>query len=412
ILDTGTPEVYEVAYRDAVLEVEFTEEIDLSTATPSIQIAGYVTSWTKSEDGYRLTAGAPAPDGTHDLSITGSLTDLSGTALAEPFYLQLHVYPSTPVWVAYRTEDERLVPESTIANEFGFHGLPEDPVTGFLYVRNRYYDPELGRFITTDPLGYVDGPNPYIYAMNSPVTHSDPLGLVCPSCTALKVHGLRAFDPGPEPHLMPRLRATLDRASMATIQGGWDEFGVMIELSRNLVPETDTQLSFEVGLAVGTAGMAEWAAPALRKVPLPRWMTQPVGRSVQKAPEVPWAPHWDEAVGRVQAKKLELGGADAYAMAEVPRGALETARQGGRHAGFLRNYAGRSRKEIERGIVSLEKEIAEHRAKMADPEQFIPNFHQLDPRQQEALLTKKWPRDIQRQQEQLEILQGLLDDLQ
>ncbi|MDY7092892.1 MAG: hypothetical protein SX243_07970, partial [Acidobacteriota bacterium] len=35
ILDTGTPEVYEVAYRDAVLEVEFTEEIDLSTATPS-----------------------------------------------------------------------------------------------------------------------------------------------------------------------------------------------------------------------------------------------------------------------------------------------------------------------------------------------------------------------------------------
>jgi len=178
VFDTNSPAVYEIAYRDAVLEVELTGEIDLETATPAIQIAGYVTTWSKSEDGYRLTAGTQVPDGTHDLYITEALTDLSGKALAGRFYLQLHVYPSTPYWVAYRAPDLRLVPESTIANEFGFHGLPQDPITGFLYVRNRYYDPFLGRFLSLDPMGYADSPNPYQYAGNNPANFSDPLGLL------------------------------------------------------------------------------------------------------------------------------------------------------------------------------------------------------------------------------------------
>jgi RHS repeat-associated protein len=177
VFDAEPPAVYEAAYRDGVPEVEFTEEIDLATATPSIQIAGYVTSWTKSENGYRLTAAAPVPDGTHDLVITEALTDLAGTPLAEEFHLQLHVYPETPFWLAYRAPDLRIVPESTIANDFGFHGLPQDPVTGFLYVRNRYYDPDLARFITPDPMGYLDSPNPYQYAGNNPFNFTDPLGL-------------------------------------------------------------------------------------------------------------------------------------------------------------------------------------------------------------------------------------------
>jgi RHS repeat-associated protein len=355
VFDAQVPEVHEVAYREGVLEVEFTEEVDLATAASSIQIAGYQPSWTKTDRGYRLVASEPLPAGAHELLITESLTDLAGTGLSQPFALELTVEPEAPFRVAYSKPDPRLTGESTLSNQLGFHGLSEDPVTGFLYARNRYYDPDLGRFISADPLGYVDGPNPYIYAMNSPVMYSDPLGLACPSCTALKVHGARTFATGPEPNLMPRLRASLDRASMATISGGWDEVGLMIELSRNLVPETDTQLSFEVGLAIGTAGMAEWAVPALRKVPLPRWMTQPVGRSVQKGPEVPWAPYVDEAVGRVQSKRLELGGADAVAMAEVPRG-----------TGLADDALQHLTSSQQRSIRSLEKRIAEHQRKLDD----------------------------------------------
>jgi hypothetical protein len=41
----------------------------------------------------------------------------------------------------------------------------------------RYYDPEVGRYLTRDPIGYGDGPNAYIYVGNNPINKFDPLGL-------------------------------------------------------------------------------------------------------------------------------------------------------------------------------------------------------------------------------------------
>ena len=48
---------------------------------------------------------------------------------------------------------------------------------GFFYYRHRIYDPHTGRFTSEDPLGFVDGPNRYVYAGNSPAKWIDPLGL-------------------------------------------------------------------------------------------------------------------------------------------------------------------------------------------------------------------------------------------
>ena len=41
----------------------------------------------------------------------------------------------------------------------------------------RYYDPEVGRYLTRDPIGYGDGMNVYLYAGGNPVNYIDPLGL-------------------------------------------------------------------------------------------------------------------------------------------------------------------------------------------------------------------------------------------
>lgn len=57
-----------------------------------------------------------------------------------------------------------------------FQGQFADDETGLHYNRYRYYDPEIGRFITPDPSGVIPDPNLYRYATN-PVAWTDPLGL-------------------------------------------------------------------------------------------------------------------------------------------------------------------------------------------------------------------------------------------
>ena len=44
------------------------------------------------------------------------------------------------------------------------------------YVRARYYSPEIGRFLSPDPIGYGDGLNMYAYVSNDPLNGWDPTG--------------------------------------------------------------------------------------------------------------------------------------------------------------------------------------------------------------------------------------------
>ena len=46
-----------------------------------------------------------------------------------------------------------------------------------MYFGARYYDVGIGRFITPDPLGMVDGPNMYLYCGNDPVNLVDVWGV-------------------------------------------------------------------------------------------------------------------------------------------------------------------------------------------------------------------------------------------
>jgi len=61
-------------------------------------------------------------------------------------------------------------------NPFMFTGRQFDIETGLYYYRARYYSPDLGRFLQTDPVGYGDGINWYLYCGNNPLNLLDPSG--------------------------------------------------------------------------------------------------------------------------------------------------------------------------------------------------------------------------------------------
>ncbi|MEO1170977.1 MAG: RHS repeat-associated core domain-containing protein, partial [Myxococcota bacterium] len=67
-------------------------------------------------------------------------------------------------------------PASSLGNELYFQGRHYDAATGLYNNRARWYSPRLGRFLSSDPLGPVDGINTYAYALNDPVNFSDPSG--------------------------------------------------------------------------------------------------------------------------------------------------------------------------------------------------------------------------------------------
>jgi RHS repeat-associated protein len=53
-----------------------------------------------------------------------------------------------------------------------------DSETGLHYNWHRYYDPKIGRYITSDPIGLAGGLNTYTYAYNNPLRYIDPTGLL------------------------------------------------------------------------------------------------------------------------------------------------------------------------------------------------------------------------------------------
>ena len=81
---------------------------------------------------------------------------------------------STSCYTAWGIETATV---GTSENVRKFSTKERSELLGIDYFGFRCYDPDLGRFLTRDPSGYPDGPNNYLYCMNSPVNKIDPLGL-------------------------------------------------------------------------------------------------------------------------------------------------------------------------------------------------------------------------------------------
>lgn len=66
---------------------------------------------------------------------------------------------------------------SAIGNPYLFTGRRYDSESGLQYNRRRFLSYEVGRWLTHDPLGYVDSRNFYEYVRSNPLKYADPFGL-------------------------------------------------------------------------------------------------------------------------------------------------------------------------------------------------------------------------------------------
>ncbi|HYR11592.1 MAG TPA: RHS repeat-associated core domain-containing protein, partial [Longimicrobium sp.] len=59
----------------------------------------------------------------------------------------------------------------------------QQDISGLMYRRNRYYNPQTGQFTQSDPIGFAGGLNAYGFGAGDPVSYSDPYGLCPPEDT-------------------------------------------------------------------------------------------------------------------------------------------------------------------------------------------------------------------------------------
>lgn len=106
-----------------------------------------------------------------------ALIDSSGNVVAR------YVYDAWGNHKVINANGVEITDASNIANRnpFRYRSYYYDRETNLYYLKSRYYDPEVGRFITIDDVAYLDpsainGLNLYAYCRNNPVMRVDPNG--------------------------------------------------------------------------------------------------------------------------------------------------------------------------------------------------------------------------------------------
>ena len=106
---------------------------------------------------------------------TTEITNPSGDVV------QRYVYDSFGNTSIYNKDGTAITESSTdyLKNPYIFTGRERDPETGLHYHRARYYNPEAGRWISSDPIEFESGDtNFYRYVGNNSINLVDPNGLL------------------------------------------------------------------------------------------------------------------------------------------------------------------------------------------------------------------------------------------
>ena len=127
-----------------------------------------------------------------------------------------------------------------------------------------------------------------------------------------------------------------------------------------------------------------------------------------------WAPTWLQEIVAPSSPSFDIGPMviESGGSRFIGKGlneAFEIAKAGGRNAGLLKTYYGKTAVEIEKGIQSLEARVSEHVAKIANPSEFAADWGVRNPQAQEGLL-KYWQKEVAKYKEQANVLRGLLKE--
>lgn len=113
------------------------------------------------------TLGATSPTSMRFHQLDG-LGNVIGTFFQSGSLSQTVTYDSWGVPTLQGNSDNRLLWKGL---------LWEGDMVSLYFMRNRWYDPELGRFISEDPAGHGGGLNLYAFSGNDPIGGQDPSGL-------------------------------------------------------------------------------------------------------------------------------------------------------------------------------------------------------------------------------------------
>lgn len=116
-------------------------------------------------------------------------TDAAGVVIS---YEEYHPYGTTAYQLAKSTAGKSL-------KRYRFSGKERDDETGFYYFGARHYAAWLGRWMSSDPAGFVDGFNLYSAMKNNPITYTDPYGTQC-----IDIIGIGGLIPDPSPECTER----------------------------------------------------------------------------------------------------------------------------------------------------------------------------------------------------------------
>ncbi len=153
------------------------------------------------------------------------------------------------VWEAtYTPFGKATITTSTITNNLRFPGQYYDQETNLHDNHFRYYDPTIGRYITSDPIGLIAGLNTYSYVNQNPVSYYDPTGLICG--TGACVFGA-TFGVGTVTAIAHGISAAISGGDIASATFGGFAFGAGATLTGILSGGSAIATGLGVGVGLG-----------------------------------------------------------------------------------------------------------------------------------------------------------------